>query len=146
MEIINAYKNELKKYGFYKEKYVEYSNKYEVAYIAETGMHSKANSNTRVQGSGDPLNKNLNRLQLMDDVEKYETLKGHYKYKLDNIDKSLALMDVEIGQAVREIYCLKCSTLAVKAHEIGMSEKTLRRAINKEIERLTAMPLILLII
>lgn len=146
MEVINAYKNELRKYSYYLEQLSYYSDKKMVAFHKETGMVAKPNDNIRTKGSSSSSYKIIKRLELIDEVEDADKMIKYFKGKIQAVDKTIDLMDEEIGQAIKDIYCLKNSTIAVKAHEIGMSNRALRYAMDDEIKRIATMPLIKMIL
>lgn len=137
MEIINAYKNEIRKYSYYRQQLEVYKERKYLAEHAEKGLIGKGTEVERVQGSQDPSIKAQRRLQLIDDIEKYDERIKEYNNKLKKIDCTIELMDEQIGKVIKRCYCLHESTIQVEAHEMGYSKKQLQRIINTEIGKMS---------
>lgn len=135
MEIVNAYKNEIRKYSYYRQQLEVYQEKKYLAEHVERGLIGRGYEERT--GSTDPSIKAQRRLQLIDDIEKYDARIKEYQNKLKKIDCTIELMDEQIGSIIKRCYCLHESTVQVEAHEIGYSKKQLQRLINAEIEKMS---------
>lgn len=135
MEIVNAYKNEIRKYSYYRQQLEVYQEKKYLAEHEERGLIGRGYEERT--GSTDPSIKAQRRLQLIDDIEKYDARIKEYQNKLKKIDCTIELMDEQIGSIIKRCYCLHESTVQVEAHEIGYSKKQLQRLINAEIEKMS---------
>lgn len=137
MEIVNAYKNEIRKYSYYMQQVEIYKERKYLAEHEELGLIGKGTESERVQGSQDPSIKALRRLQLIDDIEKYDMHIKKYQTKIDKIDCTIGLMDEQIGSIIKRCYCLHETTLQVEAHEIGYTVRQLKNKINSEIGKIS---------
>lgn len=137
MEIVNAYKNEIRKYSYYRQQLEIYKERKYVAEHEERGLIGKGTDQERVQGSQDPSIKAQRRLQLIEDIETYDAHIRKYQTKINKIDCTIGLMDEQIGSIIKRCYCLHETTLQVEAHELGYTIRQLKRKIDAEISKMS---------
>lgn len=137
MEAVNAYKNEIRKYSYYRQQLEIYKERKYLAEHEERGLIGKRTDQERVQGSQDPSIKAQRRLELIEKIEEYDRHIIKYQNKINKIDCTIELMDEKIGGVIKRTYCTHETTIPVEAHEMGYTCRQLKNKINAEIEKIS---------
>lgn len=101
----------------------------------ERGIKAIRYDKESVQGSQDPLIKELRKLELIDEFDKLE---DRYKILLNDMKKVndiLSCVDDLYRNSVFYIHCQKLSTYEKEGRRLYMSALTLKRKVNKELDK-----------
>lgn len=137
MEIVNAYKNEIRKYSYYRQQLEIYKENKYLAEHEEKGLIGRGTEQERVQGSQDPSIKAQRRLELIEQIEECDRHIQRYQSKISKIDCTIELMDEKIGGVIKRTYCTHETTIPVEAHQMGYTIRQLKRKIDNEISKMS---------
>jgi len=95
--------------------------------------HAPTFDRVAVQGSSDPLNKELNKIEMTEKLFSLYKEKELLDKQMNEIKEIIECLDSDIQSAVFKIHCLKCSTYEKESRRLFMSEITLKRFVNREL-------------
>lgn len=132
-DLIQAYKDECKRYNFYYKQFNEAWSERELLWDQLKNFKSIRYDIDRVQGSPDPSVIEEHKLEISDEIERISKKIEGIMVKITYIESTVNMLDKEISEAFNNVYCLRTATLEREAVRIHMDRKTLERKINKQI-------------
>lgn len=133
LEEVAVYRRNLQNYRFYKSSLKKHKDKLIELETKELGLHSPQFGEVAVQGSQDEYIKACKRFDLIEDINKEKEEIKKYESLLGDIDMDLVMMNLEISNVIKNVYCLKKTTIYKESKKVHMDVSTLKRHINKEI-------------
>ena len=111
LEEVAVYRRNLQNYRFYKSSLKRHKDKLLELETKELGLHSPQFGEVAVQGSQDEYIKACKRFDLIEDINKEKEEIKKYESLLGDIDMDLVMMNLEISNVIKNVYCLKKTTI-----------------------------------
>lgn len=133
LEEVAVYRRNLQNYLFYKRKLNDHKLKLEELETRRLGIGSPPLDSMPVHTTPDPYFVFCKEEDLRLDIEKEQAEVDKYGNMINDIEIDLIKMNKEISNVIKNVYCLKKTTIYRESKKVNMDVSTLKRHINKEI-------------